>query len=71
MNQFNHITEYFDYILECRVKKDHEEAWVHFNFLSHEQKKDFIEWVETSYFYEALDCDDTQEFINIKQYFNL
>jgi len=71
MNQFNHITDYYDYILECRVRNNHEEAWVHFNFLSKEQKIDFFNWVEEAYFYEAIDSDETSEFINIKQYFNL
>lgn len=69
--QFNHITDYYDYILECRVRNNHEEAWVHFAFLSNEQKKDFINWVEAYQFYEAHDCDQTQELINIKQYFNI
>jgi hypothetical protein len=63
------MSEYYDYILECRVNKNHEEAWVHFNFLSDGQKVDFFDYVETSYFYEALDSDETSEFINIKQYF--
>lgn len=65
------MAEYYEYILECRVNNDHEEAWVHFNFLSDQQKLDFIDYVETSYFYEALDSDETSEFLNIRQYFNI
>lgn len=67
---FEHITEYYDYILKSRIGNNHEEAWIHFNFLSNSQKKDFFEYIETAYFYEAHDNDETSEFINLKQYFN-
>jgi hypothetical protein len=60
---FEHITDYYDYILKSRIGGNHEEAWIHFNFLSPSQKQDFFKYV-------GDDNDETQEFINLKQYFN-
>lgn len=60
---FEHITEYYDYILQSRICGNHEEAWIHFNFLSASQKQDFFKYV-------GEESDETSEFINLKQYFN-
>lgn len=60
---FEHITDYYDYILKSRIGGNHEEAWIHFNFLSPSQKQDFFNYI-------GDDNDETQEFINLKQYFN-
>ena len=66
---FKHITDYYDYILKSRIGNNHEEAWIHFNFLSPSQKEDFFLYVEEAYFWEALDYGETDEFQNLKNYF--
>jgi hypothetical protein len=62
MQWFNHITEMYEYILRNKSE-------MYFAFLSYEQKKDFFLYVEESYFWEALDYGETDEFQNLKNYF--
>jgi hypothetical protein len=63
---FNHITEYFDWIIELQQNKD---AKLMYNLLDDNQKQNFAEYLSVNCFYDALDNDVIPE-IEIIVYLN-
>ena len=49
------LENYFDYIIESKINGQRKQARELFNELSNEQKKQFFDYVETAYYYDAHD----------------
>jgi hypothetical protein len=56
--EFADITEYYDYILESRQNGQHKQAKELFAVFSDKQREDFFNYVENTYYYDAMDVFD-------------
>jgi hypothetical protein len=67
---FDSIEEYFDYILESRDNGQHAQAKELFAKLGRKQVKEFFDYVETTYYYDALDDGETSGMVELLRYFH-
>jgi hypothetical protein len=67
---FEKLEDYFDYIIERKVNGQGTQARELFNELSRDQKRQFFEYVETLYYYDAQDSGEgVKPFIKLFNFF--
>jgi hypothetical protein len=65
------LDEYFEYIVESKTNRQHEQARMLFSMMSDAQRKTFFEYVDEAYFYEVDNEEFVSEIINFRNYFTL
>lgn len=71
---FNTIEEYFDYILESRANGNHRQARRLFYDLEDGMqgpRRDFFDYVEATYYYDACDNGTEDAIRELKQYLGI
>jgi len=70
MLELETIEDYFSYIIESKINGQHIQARALCMQLSEGQKDDFLDWVETTYHYDAEPGEMADEISKLKVYLN-
>ena len=67
---FDNIEDYFEYILESKNNEQHAQAKELFGKLGRKQVREFFDYVEVTYYYDAMDNGETSSMVELLRYFH-